>query len=184
MEAFQDEKRDGCRCWANSRRWWKNDCLLELGWELICCAEWLYYLPYVIDASQVSNTNHFQLDVQNSLDITLKAIDFIYQNRIFIARSLIKNPSLDQLEALKVVYINIAARRAMTFVDVEKVILDHHSLIKNELEMRWTDLPPQFPSNYQPNSVVKLIQAYLQSLPSENKDILLWGYPSADHRLN
>jgi hypothetical protein len=45
----------------------------------------------------------------------------------------------------------------MTFVDVESVIKTYQSTVQSEFDMRWTDLPSQFPSNYQPLSVIKLI---------------------------
>lgn len=47
--------------------------------------------------------------------------------------------------------------------------------------MRWTSNPIEFPSNYNPALVVKMIHSYLANVPVDNRDVLLYGYPSADN---
>ena len=73
----------------------------------------------------------------------------------------------------------------MTFVDVEALLAQQSQLnsVKSEYEMRWTENSISHPSNFSPELVVKLILQHLSQLQTDNRDLLLWGYPSADHLL-
>jgi len=46
--------------------------------------------------------------------------------------------------------------------------------------MRWSSINPEFPSHYSPDLIVASIKGYLNSLKYETREILLYGYPSAD----
>jgi hypothetical protein len=63
-----------------------------------------------VDVANLADSKLYQLDVQNSLEFTQKALDYVYQKRIFIARSLLQKVSAEEAEALRIVYINIAAQ--------------------------------------------------------------------------
>lgn len=134
------------------------------------------HTPHHVDAQAQSDCTLYGLDANHSLDFTQRALDYIYQKRLFCARSLLSANS----EALRLVYVNVAAQRNMTFVDVEDVLAAYRAK-ESEYGMRWTELPPQHPSNYTPELVVRAVQAHLATLRTETRDLLLWGYPSADH---
>lgn len=50
--------------------------------------------------------------------------------------------------------------------------------------MRWTKLDSLHPSIYSPDLVVKIIKEYLSTLAFEPRDILLFGYPASDTKLD
>lgn len=52
--------------------------------------------------------------------------------------SILVNLDNDIYEALKLIYINIAAKYRMSFVDVEQIIAKNFDSLVNDYEMRWT----------------------------------------------
>lgn len=68
-------------------------------------------------------------------------------------------------EQMRLVFVNIAAKLGMTFVDVEGLVARNQSELKNDYEMRWTEQSVTNPSNFSPERITKLVRQYLESLP-------------------
>lgn len=52
--------------------------------------------------------------------------------------SILANLDNDIYDALKLVYVNIAAKNNMSFVDVEQLVAKNFDKLSNDYEMRWT----------------------------------------------
>ncbi|CAD8140791.1 unnamed protein product [Paramecium octaurelia] len=123
----------------------------------------------------------FKQDTNYSLEQNLKSIDQIFGKRVYLA-SILANLDSDIYEALKLIYINIAAKYRMAFVDVEQLIAKNFEKLSNDYEMRWTKQNCKNPSNFTPETVMKLVKQYIDDLPIQSRDVLLWGYISADQQ--
>lgn len=49
--------------------------------------------------------------------------------------------------------------------------------------MRWTYLNQNFPSNYDPSLVIRILQNQMCKFKNQTRNVLLYGYPSADANL-
>lgn len=49
--------------------------------------------------------------------------------------------------------------------------------------MRWTYLDSNYPSNYDPNLVIKILQNRIKQFKNQSRNVLFFGYPSADANL-
>jgi len=66
----------------------------------------------------------------------------------------------------RLLFINICAKYNIRFVDVEKIIKEqlesqdakYHKEFTSEFDMRWTQAPQSFPSNYTPGLIVRAVK--------------------------
>ncbi|KRX00815.1 P-loop containing nucleoside triphosphate hydrolase [Pseudocohnilembus persalinus] len=136
----------------------------------------------------------FNLNADLSLKSTQRYTHALFNKRVFIVVDYLnyKLPKGEEFngrtyEEIKsdqrLIFLNLCAKRGVTFVDIEQLIQKHaenNQNIKNQYDMRWTKTPLNYPSNYSPELIQELIQEHLAQFPVENRDILLYNYPSAD----
>ncbi|CAD8057877.1 unnamed protein product [Paramecium sonneborni] len=130
---------------------------------------------------QQADCKLFKQDTNYSLELNFKSIDQIFEKRVYLA-SILVNLDNDIYEALKLIYINIAAKYRMSFVDVEQIIAKNFDSLVNDYEMRWTKQNCKNPSNFAPQQVMRIVKKYIDELPIQSRDVLLWGYISADQK--
>lgn len=106
----------------------------------------------------------YNLTSTADLESSLRAIDQIFEKRVYLVSVLAQmEPNLR--EQMRLVFVNIAAKLGMTFVDVEGLVARNQSELKNDYEMRWTEQSVTNPSNFSPERITKLVRQYLESLP-------------------
>lgn len=97
-----------------------------------------------------SSSKLWNLNVNTSLESTVSAVDYIFEKRVFTASLLTDAP---YAEALKLVYVNIAAQHNMQFIDTEL-------FVRNCMT---------------PQEACEAIRERL----GKAQDVILWGYPRA-----
>lgn len=106
----------------------------------------------------------YNLTSTADLESSLRAIDQIFEKRVYLV-SVLAQMEPDLREQMRLVFVNIAAKLGMTFVDVEGLVARNQSELKNDYEMRWTEQSVTNPSNFSPERITKLVRQYLESLP-------------------
>eukprot|EP00825_Cyclidium_porcatum_P024772 TRINITY_DN2712_c0_g1_i1.p1 TRINITY_DN2712_c0_g1~~TRINITY_DN2712_c0_g1_i1.p1 ORF type:complete len:1021 (-),score=266.12 TRINITY_DN2712_c0_g1_i1:130-3192(-) len=128
----------------------------------------------------------YNIDANISLDSTKKALNNIFFKRVYIVNDQVPLDTHDMLDH-KLIFLNFCFAKKIIFVDIADLINKYKSKyqqIDSQFQMRWTKLDSLHPSIYSPDLVVKIIKEYLSTLAFEPRDILLFGYPASDTKLD
>ncbi|EGR28678.1 hypothetical protein IMG5_170620 [Ichthyophthirius multifiliis] len=143
---------------------------------------------YEQTAEQNFGCTYYKLDANDSLESTRRHLNNIFQKRVYVLNNYTDPKDQERSENQKLMFVNFCARQNIMFVDIQKILKLHywqkpfefHQHTQSEYSMRWTQQPPQFPSNYTPKLIMQAVQAHLKTFKISSRDILLYGYPAGD----
>ena len=129
--------------------------------------EFAHYFKSI--ASESFSTNIYEVNAGTSLANLLRNAENLFFKRVFTCNSFL----VDKQEevGLEKIFANICSRYNIEFINVPLLIRreivsksELAKVLRSQYLMRWTEQPEEYPSNYTPDLVIKLIKQHLSSL--------------------